>query len=70
MEDRNDERAGHRGTAIRRSVPAAPINVKPTPPAAPAKPTGRHAAIRNSIPSLAIYKSWSAKARTDWEQKK
>jgi hypothetical protein len=70
MEDRNNARAGHRGTASHRPAPAAPVTVKPTPPAAPTKPTGRHAAIRNAVPSLATYKSWSAKARTDWEQKK
>jgi hypothetical protein len=70
MQDRNDERAGRRGTANGRPAPAAPINVKPVAPVVSGKPTGRHAAIRNSIPSLATYKTWSAKARTDWEQKK
>jgi hypothetical protein len=70
MEDRNNERAGHRGPVGHRATPAASVTNKPAVPGVPTKPTGRHAAIRNAIPSLATYKTWSAKARTDWEQKK
>jgi hypothetical protein len=73
MEDRNLGAPGPRAMARRRTTPAASSSLKPVlKPAAPAsseKPTGRHAAIRNALPTLASYRSWSAKARTDWEKK-
>jgi hypothetical protein len=69
MEDRNLGTAGQRGTERRRSTPAAAVPLKPAIPAPQEKPKGRHAAIRNALPTLATYRSWSAKARTDWEKK-
>jgi hypothetical protein len=69
MEDRNFGAAGQRGVTRRRGTPAVSNSLKPAVPDTPAKPTGRHAAIRNALPTLATYRSWSAKARTDWEKK-
>jgi hypothetical protein len=68
MEHRNNGTAGHRAIAGHRSAPAGTL--KPVIPVPTDKPSARHAAIRKALPTLATYKTWSAKARTDWEESK
>jgi hypothetical protein len=51
------------------SRPAPAAGAKPAVPTLLEKPA-RHAAIRKALPTLATYRTWSAKARTDWEGKK
>jgi hypothetical protein len=70
MEDRNLGRPGHPELERRRSAATAPTKLKPVVAKALNKPSGRLAAIRNTLPTLATYRSWSAKARTDWDEKK
>ena len=69
MEDENHGIPGKSGKAQRRLPPTASKLMKPGVPIAPAKPAGRHAAIQKTVPTLATYRTWSAKARTDWENK-
>lgn len=67
MDNRNANSTGYRGIE-RRSPPTATTSVAPAVPLA-LNSSERHAAIRAKLPTLATYKSWSAKARTDWEGK-
>jgi hypothetical protein len=69
MEDRNYGAVGHGGIELRRSAVTASENLKPVVPKELDKTSGRHSAIRNTLPTLATYRTWSAKARTDWEEK-
>jgi hypothetical protein len=61
MEDRKEGAVGHTEITSRHSTPAASTN---------RKLIVRHAAIRNALPTSATYRSWSVKARRDWEQQK
>jgi hypothetical protein len=71
MEHRNHGAAvDYRGIERRRSAATAYTNLKPAVPKALEKPSGRHSAIRNTLPTPAKYRAWSAKVRTDWELKK
>ena len=70
MEHRNNGASGHRTPVSRHSAPAAAPNLKPAVPVLSDKPSARHAAIRKALPTLATYRTWSAKARTDWDGKK
>jgi hypothetical protein len=39
-------------------------------PREPYKPSGRHAAITNSLYNWHSYKNWAEKARVSWDEKK
>jgi hypothetical protein len=67
MENRNANSTGYRGVERRTAAPAAPSIAPPVPMAM--NSSERHAAIRAKLPTLATYKSWSAKVRTDWQDK-
>jgi len=67
MDNRNANSTGYRGVERRAAATAKP-NVAPAVPLA-MNSSERHATIRAKLPTLATYKSWSAKARTDWEGK-
>jgi hypothetical protein len=68
MEDRNRKTAAYRGIE-RRAAATATTGLSTPVPTVVDKSSERHAAIRNKLPTLATYRIWSAKARTDWEEK-
>jgi hypothetical protein len=67
MDNRNPNSNGYRGVE-RRIAATAATSLAPAVPMA-MNSSERHAAIRAKLPTLATYKSWSAKARNDWEGK-
>jgi hypothetical protein len=69
MQDRNRGAFDYRGIERRRSEATAYTSVKPAVPNVLDKPSGRHSAIRNTLPTVATYRAWSAKARTEWARK-
>ena len=60
-----------RYTGVDRRAPRVePGAAGPAPPREAYKPSGRHAAITNSLYNWHSYKNWAEKVRVSWEDKK
>jgi hypothetical protein len=60
-----------RYTGVDRRAPRADAGAAgPAIPRDAYKPTGRHAAITNSLYNWHSYKNWAEKVRVTWEEKK
>jgi hypothetical protein len=67
MDNRNENSTGYRGIERRSAATATTSLDAPVPLVL--NSSERHAAIRNKLPTLATYRVWASKARTDWEEK-